>query len=81
MTLAKSFSSSPYFLRCYNELCTKYRSEGCRNAVLIGLRRLNDVNVGASSMLGGYELGEISLSRSILKESFGAQEVDIFFFE
>ena len=45
----------------------KYRSEGCRNAVLIGLRRLNDVVVvGASSMLGGYVLGEISLSRSTL---------------
>ena len=44
----------------------KYRSEGCRNAVLVGLRRLNDVVVGASSMLGGYLLGEISLSRSTL---------------
>ena len=45
----------------------KYRLEGCRNAVLIGLRRLNDgVVVGASSMLGGYVLGEISLSRSTL---------------
>jgi len=48
--------------------------------VLIGLRRLNDAVVGNSSMLGGYELGEISLSRSILTESFGAHEVDIFFF-
>ena len=44
----------------------KYRMEGCRNAVLIGLRRSNDVVVGCSSMLGGYVLGEISLSRSTL---------------
>jgi len=44
----------------------KFRSEGCRNAVLVGLRRLNDVVVGASSMLGGYLLGKISLSRSTL---------------
>ena len=44
----------------------KYRSEGCRSAVLIGLRRLNDVVVGDSSILGGYILGEISLSRSTL---------------
>ena len=34
--------------------------------MLIGLRRLNDVVVGDSGMLGGYELGEISLSRSTL---------------
>jgi len=67
VTLAKSFSSSPYFLRCYyDELWMKYRSEGCRIAVLIGLRRLNDVVVGASSMLGGIVLGKISLSRSTL---------------
>ena len=66
VTLAKSFRSSPYFLRCYDELCMKYRSEGCRSAVLIGLRRLNDVVVGDSSILGGYVLGEISLSRSTL---------------
>ena len=34
--------------------------------MLIGLRRLNDVVVGASSMLGGIVLGKISLSRSTL---------------
>ena len=34
--------------------------------MLIGLRRLNDVVVGDSSILGGYVLGEISLSRSTL---------------
>jgi len=67
VTLAKSFDSTPYFLRCYDDLCLKYRSEGCRNAVLIALRRLNDVNDDVcSSMLVGYVLGEIILSRSSL---------------
>jgi len=67
MTLAKSFHSSPYFLRCYEELCKKYTSsEGCRNALLIGLRRLNDVVVDRVSVMGGYVLGEMILSRSSL---------------
>ena len=68
MTLAKSYHSSPYFLRCYEELCVKYRSEGSRNAVLIGLKRVNVVDdvVGSCKILGGYILGEIVLSRSSL---------------
>jgi len=66
MILAKSFHSSPYFLRCYEELCMKYTAEGCRNALLIGLRRLNAVVVGVSIILDGYVLGEIILSRSSL---------------
>ncbi len=68
MTLAKSFHSTPYFLRCYDDLCLKFRSEeGCKNAVLIALRRLNDVNDDVcSSMLVGYVLGEIIFSRSSL---------------
>ena len=45
----------------------KYTAEGCRNGLLIGLRRLNDaVVVGVSIMLDGYVLGEIILSRSSL---------------
>lgn len=65
--MSTSFDSSPYFLRCYNDLCRKYSEEGCRNAVLIGLKReINDDNFVLYSydmICGGYILGEILLSR------------------
>lgn len=64
MQLSTSFDSSPYFMRCYNDLCLKHKSEGCRNAVLIGLRQVSDVAVGTFHICGGYVLGEIILSRS-----------------
>ena len=67
--LSTAFESSPYFLRCYDDLCQKYINEGCRNAMLIGLRRRccsSDVPLLYNMMRGGYILGEIILSRSSL---------------
>lgn len=64
--LSKSFNSSPYFLRCYDDLCLKYRSEGCRNAVLIGLRQILGDQISCSGIFGGYVLGDITLSRNSL---------------
>ena len=67
--LSTSFHSSPYFLRCYEDLCRKYTSEGSRNAILIGLRRVTSVDMYINNNIllwGGYILGEIFLSRSSL---------------
>ena len=64
--LSTSPSSSPYFLRCYEDLCRKYTSEGSRNAILIGLRRVTSVDMYINNNIllwGGYILGEIFLSR------------------
>lgn len=67
VNLSISFDSSPYFLRCYEDLCRKY-TEGSRNAVLLGLRIV--VTTGEvfinNVFCGGYVLGEIILSRSSL---------------
>ena len=68
--LSTSFHSSPYFLRCYEDLCRKYTVEGSRNDMLIGLRRVTSVDMYINNnnilLWGGYILGEILLSRSSL---------------
>ena len=65
--LSKSYDSSPYFLRAYASLCQKYNSDGNRNALLVGLRRVgtnNCLHTNNNSIVGGYLLGETILSRS-----------------
>jgi len=57
-----NFSSSPYFIRCYDRLCEEYISLGNRSYILLGLQcplARTDINIG-------YLLGESKLSRNLL---------------
>ena len=58
-----NYSSSPYFIRCYDRLCKEYVSLGNRSYILLGLQRplarTDDINIG-------YILGESKLSRNLL---------------
>ena len=58
-----NYSSSPYFIRCYDRLCKEYVSLGNRSYILLGLQRppaaRTDINIG-------YILGESKLSRNLL---------------
>jgi len=59
---SNNYSSSPYFIRCYDRLCKEYVSLGNRSYILLGLQRppaRTDINIG-------YILGESKLSRNLL---------------
>ena len=62
--LSTSPSSSPYFLRSYEKLCSQHIEEGCQNAVLLGMYVFNDCS--QQSCIMGYLLGETSISRSVI---------------
>ena len=62
--LSTSPSSSPYFLRSYEKLCSQHIEEGCQNAVLLGMHVFNDCS--QHSCITGYLLGETSISRSVI---------------
>ena len=63
VALSTSLESSPYFLRGYDNLCSKYMNEGNRNAVLISLRRISCDDSMYNMLCAGYILGEVILSR------------------
>ena len=61
---SSKFSSSPYFLRCYDRLCEELKSLGKKSYILLGLQRSQEARPYIHNI--GYLLGESKLSRNLL---------------